>query len=270
MHLTPSQIAHATGLSASAINNTWPRVVAALAEQGIDDRATEIASAATIAIECPPWMPIREWGNLADLEATYGAYYGRGLLQLTWLGNYRAAGQWLSLDLVDNPDLALDLTVSPRIFAWYFKTRNVHVYANNGDWIDTRRAVNGWVATPNGWDQYKGYINALLALPDSAPLPAPAPLPLPPTPPPAPHPVPPPTPQPPVHHVGSGHVVSACSLKQPAGHTTPAIAQIPAGSRVQVDGPEQTINKETWSRIAWGHKGHLYQGFVLANNVRQP
>jgi putative chitinase len=42
-------------------------------------------------------------------------YYGRGHVQLTWLSNYRKMGAALGLDLVGNPDLALDLQVSVRI-----------------------------------------------------------------------------------------------------------------------------------------------------------
>jgi hypothetical protein len=46
----------------------------------------------------------------------YGhAYYGRGHVQLTWMTNYQKMGDILGIDLVANPDLALDPTVSVRI-----------------------------------------------------------------------------------------------------------------------------------------------------------
>jgi hypothetical protein len=39
----------------------------------------------------------------------YYPYYGRGLVQLTWLTNYEKMAKFTGLDLVGNPDLALDL-----------------------------------------------------------------------------------------------------------------------------------------------------------------
>jgi putative chitinase len=38
----------------------------------------------------------------------YYPFYGRGLVQLTWLENYLKAGRFLGIDLVKNPALALD------------------------------------------------------------------------------------------------------------------------------------------------------------------
>lgn len=49
------------------------------------------------------------------VEKTGHVYYGRGFVQLTWLDNYKRMGDILGLDLVNNPDLALDLNVSTRI-----------------------------------------------------------------------------------------------------------------------------------------------------------
>ena len=36
------------------------------------------------------------------------SYYGRGLVQITWLDNYRKFGKYLGIPLEQNPDLALD------------------------------------------------------------------------------------------------------------------------------------------------------------------
>lgn len=164
MHLTPEQIADATGQDLTAIRATWPLVLDALAERGIDTRLVEAGVAATIAVECPPWAPIREWGALADLQATYGAYYGRGLIQLTWPANYTAAGAALGLDLLNNPDLALDPLVAARVLAWYVQTHGTAAYCEQRDWLNARRSVNGYVAVPNGWDAFKGDVDSLLPL----------------------------------------------------------------------------------------------------------
>ena len=45
----------------------------------------------------------------------YWPFYGRGLVQLTWEENYRKMGKFLDVDLVGNPDLALDLHVAVQV-----------------------------------------------------------------------------------------------------------------------------------------------------------
>ncbi len=171
MYLSPLHIAQVTHAPLDAIERTWPLVIAALGTRGIDTRLVEIGAAATIAVECPPWVPIREWGDLSTLEATYGAYYGRGLIQLTWEGNYAAAGAALGLDLAGAPDLALDPVVAARVFAWYIDTHKTVAYAKAGDWINARRSVNGYVPVPNGWHPFIDYVEALLASPVAPPPP---------------------------------------------------------------------------------------------------
>jgi len=42
-------------------------------------------------------------------------YYGRGLVQLTWFENYELMGRLLRVDLLGNPDLALDLEIAVKI-----------------------------------------------------------------------------------------------------------------------------------------------------------
>lgn len=40
------------------------------------------------------------------------SYFGRGLVQLTWADNYKRVGNLLGIDLLNNPDLALDPEIS--------------------------------------------------------------------------------------------------------------------------------------------------------------
>lgn len=66
-------------------------------------------------------QPIREYGRGrgraygARDRQTGHAYFGRGYVQLTWKANYALAGGKLGLDLVANPDLALDPGAAARI-----------------------------------------------------------------------------------------------------------------------------------------------------------
>ena len=52
------------------------------------------------------------------------AYHGRGYIQLTGKTNYRNAGAYLNLDLVNSPDLANDPKNSVRIAAWFWRFGN--------------------------------------------------------------------------------------------------------------------------------------------------
>lgn len=45
----------------------------------------------------------------------YFPYYGRGLVQLTWLENYKLVSEFYGVDFVKNPDLVLDPTHSVNI-----------------------------------------------------------------------------------------------------------------------------------------------------------
>jgi hypothetical protein len=78
-------------------------------------------------------------------EAATGLiYYGRGFVQLTWLRNYQVMGQLLGLDLVQKPDLALDLKTSVVIlFEGMFRGAS-----GKGDF--TGKALDDYFAAPVG------------------------------------------------------------------------------------------------------------------------
>jgi hypothetical protein len=65
---------------------------------------------------------------------------------LTHEGNYERAGKDLGLDLVKNPDLAMQPENAARIFIWYWKGGsggpNIVPYAEKGDWRNCRSIVN--------------------------------------------------------------------------------------------------------------------------------
>lgn len=80
------------------------------------------------------------------------SYYGRGLVQMTWLDNYRKFAKLLSIDLVGNPDLALNLEVSVQILfvgmrdGMFRKGRSFNMLPENPtrkEWIASRDIING-------------------------------------------------------------------------------------------------------------------------------
>lgn len=101
-------------------------------------------------------QPVREYGRgngrpygVRD-AATGQTYYGRGYVQITWKANYEKLGRRLGLDLVSNPDRALDPTIAARILVigmqeGMFTGRRLSDYFAGGAaaWVTARRIVNG-------------------------------------------------------------------------------------------------------------------------------
>ena len=78
-------------------------------------------------------------------------YYGRGPTQLSWDYNYRAAGQALGIDLLNNPDLVADnATIGWQTALWYWMTQRAQAAQTPHDAMvsgagfgETIRAING-------------------------------------------------------------------------------------------------------------------------------
>lgn len=82
-------------------------------------------------------------------------YYGRGLVQLTWYDNYLKMGKLLGVDLVNNPELALQMDIAVQImfegmttgksFKGDFTGKHLGNYFNKSteDWEGARRIING-------------------------------------------------------------------------------------------------------------------------------
>lgn len=77
-------------------------------------------------------------------------YYGRGFVQLTWMNNYATVGHKIGVDLVGNPDAALQLDIAAKILAsgmtlGLFTGKKLSDYFTSGfsNWINARRIVNG-------------------------------------------------------------------------------------------------------------------------------
>lgn len=70
-------------------------------------------------------------------------YRGRGAIQLTHKSNYKKFGDMLGIDLVNNPELAADPTISPMIMALFFKDKGVLDEINKGNYDRARVLVQG-------------------------------------------------------------------------------------------------------------------------------
>jgi len=81
---------------------------------------------------------------------TTAIFYGRGFVQLTWYENYRKAGEELGIDLLSEPELALDIANATKIMfagmteGWFTgKKLDDYFNWNKEDWINARRIING-------------------------------------------------------------------------------------------------------------------------------
>jgi hypothetical protein len=99
-------------------------------------------------------QPIREYGRGKGMR--YGTtYYGRGYVQLTWKDNYQKMGELLKVDMVANPDLALELDIAAKVMFHGMekgmfradgqgKPYNLPRYFHDeSDWYNARNIING-------------------------------------------------------------------------------------------------------------------------------
>lgn len=89
--------------------------------------------------------------NYALPNAEGHSYYGRGLVQLTGENNYKKLGEKLKINLISEPDKALDLDTSLRIllvgmddglFTDGKHTLRKYFREGKTDWINARKIVN--------------------------------------------------------------------------------------------------------------------------------
>lgn len=101
-------------------------------------------------------QPVREAYYLGDSAEAYRAklsyypWYGRGFVQLTWQANYLKAGQALNVEMLANPDLALEPTnaasilVEGMVEGWFTgKKLSSYITATSCDYVSARRIING-------------------------------------------------------------------------------------------------------------------------------
>jgi putative chitinase len=82
-----------------------------------------------------------DMGNTDDGDGW--KYRGRGVIQLTGKNNYRACGEALGLDLVENPDLILEPKYACLSAGWFWNKRGLNTLADALDIETITKRVNG-------------------------------------------------------------------------------------------------------------------------------
>lgn len=154
--LSPESISRAVECPIAAVAANWPLIYSDLMDMSIGSVNTCIAVLATVAVETAhTFKPIHEYGSNAYFEAHYqgrmgnvnpgdGAkYHGRGFVQTTGEANYERDGKLIGVDLVSNPDKALDPGNAALLLVAYFWDHHISAVADMADWPRVRRMVNG-------------------------------------------------------------------------------------------------------------------------------
>jgi putative chitinase len=146
----------------SIVEAGLPSLNQAMRDANINTPYRKAAFLATLVHESRLEYNIREIGDTRP-------YGGRGYIQLTGDFNYGPAGQYLGIDLLGNPDLALSLQWSAPIARWYWTVaRDINPYADN---LDMGR-VNAAIGYPAGAEDQRrcdSFKNAILYLTGSIP-----------------------------------------------------------------------------------------------------
>jgi putative chitinase len=133
----------------NAILAAWP--------DGTDARFVAYALATAFHETDFTMEPIPEWGRGRGRPygvpcGPYGhVYYGRGLIQLTWLKNYeRAEREIPGSDLVRTPDNALKPNIAAEIMirgmseGWFTGKKLADYFTDaQTDWVNARKIING-------------------------------------------------------------------------------------------------------------------------------
>ena len=70
-------------------------------------------------------------------------YRGRGLIQITGRANYKACGDVLGLDLVNQPELLEQPQYACMSAAWFWASRGLNTLADAGDFAKITSKING-------------------------------------------------------------------------------------------------------------------------------
>ncbi|MEL6321703.1 MAG: hypothetical protein AAFQ57_13805 [Cyanobacteria bacterium J06626_14] len=92
-----------------------PLIIEAAHRHGITDNAQIAYILSTVSTETEGvWRPISEYGGHCGQYGS-GCFYGRGFTQITWRDNYRRMSDVVGVDLVADPEAALDPEIAAEI-----------------------------------------------------------------------------------------------------------------------------------------------------------
>ena len=97
------------------------------------------------------WSHYCDWSQPYGCPAGQSGYYGRGPIQLSWNFNYKAAGDALGIDLLNNPwRVQNEAAVAWKTGLWYWNTQNGpgtmtghNAMVNQAGFGHTIRSING-------------------------------------------------------------------------------------------------------------------------------
>ncbi len=149
------ELGEGKGFDFSTKDGTIEAIKSECSAQGIGLKPQMAYVLATVEWETnKTFKPVKEAYWLSEdwrrANLRYYPYYGRGFVQLTWKNNYATYGQLLGVDLVNEPDLALNPDTALFVLVHGFKTgtftgRRISDYINAGtaDFVNARRCING-------------------------------------------------------------------------------------------------------------------------------
>ena len=96
-------------------------------------------------------QPVIEYGSEQYLKSKpYYPYIGYGYVQLTWPANYKRMGDYLKIDLLSNPKLALQPDIAIKIMIagmkngmFTGKKLSDYINATTKNYLSARRIING-------------------------------------------------------------------------------------------------------------------------------
>lgn len=152
-----------------------PVMNAAMGKYGIVTKLRIAAFIAQVGHESGQLRYVREiWGptvqqagyeGRADLGNTVpgdgSKYRGRGLIQITGRANYKACGEALGLDLVNQPALLEQPQHAAMSAAWFWSTRGLNTLADQGQFVKITRRINGGL---NGQEDRQALYDKALAV----------------------------------------------------------------------------------------------------------
>ena len=136
-------------------NKVIDKILKECKKQGIVNPAQIHYIIATVDYETNgTFLPVKEAYWLSEgwrkRNLRYYPYYGRGLVQITWKANYKKFSKLMDIDLVSNPDLALEIDNAVYILVYGFKHGvftgkkiSDYINLNRTDFKSARKVING-------------------------------------------------------------------------------------------------------------------------------